>query len=61
MHLTKEKYDKWKTFNGKWSGKTKKMRISYGKDLPLLKTYPKTISADYIKQVTQLFKFQSVL
>jgi hypothetical protein len=61
MHLLKDKYDKWREINGKWANKTKKMRISYGKSLPLLKCYPKVIPIDYINTATQLFNFQSVL
>jgi SET domain-containing protein len=61
MHLPKDKYDKWRTFNEKWAKKTKRERISYGKELPMLKDYPKLIPENYIEQVTRLFKFGSVL
>jgi hypothetical protein len=56
MHLSKERYDKWKEFNEKWARKTKRERIRYGKILPRLLSYPKTISNDYINGINQLFK-----
>ena len=55
MHLTKEQYAKWRIINDLWSGKTKRQRISYGKQLPMLSSYPKTIALEYIKEITQLF------
>jgi SET domain-containing protein len=55
MHLTKEQYAKWRVINDLWSSKTKRQRISYGKDLPQLSSYPKTIAPEYIKEITQLF------
>ena len=56
MHLSKENYDKWRKFNDKWAKETKRERVRYGKELPLLSTYPEKISGDYIKGVNQLFK-----
>jgi SET domain-containing protein len=61
MHLSKEKYSRWKILNEKWAGKTKRERIRYGKELPTLSVYPKTISQNYINEVNQLFKFRSML
>lgn len=55
MHLSKDQYTKWRVINDKWAAKTKRARIRYKKLLPLLQNYPKTISADYIKEITQLF------
>jgi hypothetical protein len=55
MHLSKDQYAKWRVLNSKWAGKTKRARIRYKEQLPLLQHYPKTISADYIKEITQLF------
>lgn len=57
MHLSKEEYGKWRKLSGKWASKTKREKVSYGKDLPLLPLYPKTIPADYIEEVNQLFEF----
>jgi hypothetical protein len=56
MHLSKDKYDSWRKFNQKWVKQTKREKVSFGKNLPLLNFYPKTISGDYIKGVNQLFK-----
>jgi hypothetical protein len=55
MHLSKEQYVKWRALNGKWANKTKRERIRYGKQLPMLSSYPKTITPEYIKEITQLF------
>lgn len=55
MHMSKEKYDKWKELNEKWAKKTKRERISYGKDLPLLPVYPKKIPGSYIEEIEELF------
>jgi hypothetical protein len=57
MHLEKETYAKWRLFNDKWAKKTRRQKVTYGKDLPKLLNYPKMIPEDYINQVTQLFKF----
>ncbi len=56
MHLSKDKYNSWRKFNEKWASETKREKVSFGKDLPLLNTYPKTISKDYIKEIYRLFK-----
>jgi len=61
MHLSKDKYKAWRTFNDKWAAKTKRERISFGKDLRLLDIYPKTVPPEYINGIAQLFKFKSVL
>lgn len=55
MHLSKEKYDKWRKLNGKWAKKTKRERIKYGKELSLLSEYPEKIPASYIKEVNKIF------
>ena len=57
MHLSKERYDKWREFNEKWAKKTKRERISFGKELPQLSSYPKRIPEDYIKEVKKIFSF----
>jgi hypothetical protein len=54
MHLSKEKYAKWRAITDAQAKETKKERIRYGKDLKLLSSYPK-ISEDYIKKVNALF------
>jgi hypothetical protein len=51
MHLTKDEYDKWRKLNEKWAKKTKRERIRYGKELPHLSNYPKTIPNEYIEEV----------
>jgi hypothetical protein len=56
MHLSKEQYNSWQKFNQSWAKQTKRAKVSFGKDLSVLKTYPKIISADYIKGVNQIFK-----
>lgn len=57
MHLSKDKYSKWRKFNDKWTNQTKREKVRVGQDLPQLLSYPKTISKDYIKGVNQLFEF----
>jgi len=57
MHLSREKYNKWRKFNDKWANQTKREKVRIGQDLPQLLSYPKTISRDYIKGVNQLFEF----
>lgn len=44
MHLSKERFEEWNEVNLELSEKTKRERIRYGKELPLLSSYPKTIS-----------------
>lgn len=56
MHLSKERYDKWREFNDAQAKETKKERVRYGKELPLLSSYPEKISADYIRRINKLFK-----
>jgi SET domain-containing protein len=41
MHLSQRKFEMWQKFQNEENKKTKKMRIVYGKDLPLLSSYPK--------------------
>lgn len=54
MHLSEEKYKNWRKLNKKWAEKTKRERISFGKELPLLSLYPKSISKDYIRGIKVL-------
>lgn len=56
MHLSKDQYEGWQKFNQKWANTTKRERIRYGKNLPLLTSYPKKISKDYINSLNLLFK-----
>ncbi len=44
MHLSKEKYKKWRLFCQAQAKKDTRAIIRYGKELPLLSYYPKTIS-----------------
>jgi uncharacterized protein len=48
MHLTKEQFQAWNTFNENESKKTKRAPIRYGKMLSKLKAYPATIADNYI-------------
>lgn len=57
MHLSKKEYEKWRKFSDTRAKKTKRERIRYGKELPLLSSYPKKISEDYIKEIEKLFTF----
>ncbi len=57
MHLSKERYEKWRKFNEKWTKKTKRERISFGKELPRLLSYPKKIPEDYTRGIKELFTF----
>ncbi len=43
MHLSQKEYKKWKAYDDALSKKTKRERIRYGKVLPLLSEYPKSI------------------
>lgn len=44
MHMSEKRYDEWSEFEGSGRYKdTKRERVTYGKDLPLLKEYPKSI------------------
>lgn len=43
MHLSKDRFAKWSRFSRLQSKLTKKERISYGKELPKLASYPDTI------------------
>ncbi len=43
MHLTKEKYNKWQKFQNSQNKKTKKQKVVFGKNLPVLSSYPKTV------------------
>lgn len=48
LHLSKERYRAWSIFHEKQMKETKKQRIQYNKDLPLLKDYPQNIPDDPI-------------
>lgn len=43
MHLSKEYFDKWRKFSDLQEKKTKRVPIRYGKELPKLDSYPKSI------------------
>jgi hypothetical protein len=43
MHLSKVKYEKWQKFQNLENKKTKTSRVVFGKNLPKLSSYPKTI------------------
>lgn len=57
MHLSKDKYDKWRKINDKQAKETKREKVIYGKDLPPLSTYPKKIPEDYIREINELFNY----
>lgn len=48
MHLSKEKYEKWQKFQIGQKRKTKTTKAIIGKNLPKLRSYPKTIPIDPI-------------
>lgn len=50
MHLTDEKYKKWKSISEKQASQTKREKISYGKKLKILSDYP-TIDKKYLEEV----------
>lgn len=54
MHLSKEKFKLWRKLNEKQAKETKRERIRYGKDLPLLSTYPKKVSEEYISEINKI-------
>lgn len=43
MHLSQDFYEKWRAFSEKEAKQTKRARIQYGKELPKLSIYPKSI------------------
>jgi len=43
MHLSKKSYIRWRDFDDKKALETKRQRIRYGRDLPMLTSYPKNI------------------
>lgn len=45
MHLSEDRYLKWREFQESQAKKTKRKRIAYNKDLPPLTSYPKLIPA----------------
>lgn len=55
MHLEKALYEKWRMVTEAQAKETKKERIRYGKELPLLKIYPESIPEAYIQKVNTLF------
>lgn len=48
MHLSPERYEKWRAFQELQEKKTKRKRVSYNKNLPPLSSYPKIITDDPI-------------
>jgi len=44
MHLSKDKYKLWQKFQKEEGKKTKKMKVVYGKNLPMLTSYPAKIA-----------------
>lgn len=44
MHLTPEKYSKWRNLQDYQAKKTKRIRVNFDKNLPLLRSYPTVIS-----------------
>lgn len=43
MHLSRDKYEKWQKFQNDQKKKSKKPKVIFGKNLPKLTSYPKTI------------------
>lgn len=43
MHLSRDKYEKWQKFQNEEKKKSKKPKVVFGKNLPKLTSYPKTI------------------
>ncbi|PIY69349.1 hypothetical protein COY90_01090 [Candidatus Roizmanbacteria bacterium CG_4_10_14_0_8_um_filter_39_9] len=43
MHLSKDKYEKWQRFQNTEKKKTKVAKFIFGKNLPMLSSYPKTV------------------
>ena len=56
MHLSTEKYRRWIKLNEEQTRKTKRKRITYGKDLRRLSKYPKKIPDAYIEEINMIFK-----
>lgn len=50
MHLSSERYKRWRMITDKQSKKTKRERIRYGKPLNMLSEYP-NIEDEYIRQI----------
>ncbi len=51
MHLARDKYEKWQEFQNQKSKKTRRAKAVIGKNLPKLKTYPKSIPNDPIYSI----------
>lgn len=51
MHLNEETYLKWRTLTETQAKETKRARIRYGKELPLLDEYPQKTPNEYIQKV----------
>lgn len=52
MHLSQSKYDLWQEFQNEQEKKEfKKLKFVFGRNLPKLKTYPKTIPVDPIYSI----------
>ena len=50
MHLPKDKYEKWQSFQNSQKKKTKRAKVVFGKNLTKLSFYPKTIPNSPIYQ-----------
>jgi SET domain-containing protein len=57
MHLSKHVYGKWRKFSKQQAKKTKREKVTLGKELPVLSLYPKKISEDYIREINELFGY----
>lgn len=51
MHLDQETYTQWRELTEAQTKETRRARIRYGKELPLLDVYPKEIPKEYIQKV----------
>jgi len=51
FHLTKDKYERWQKFQNKEKKKTKPAKFVFGKNLPKLPSYPKSIPIDSIYRI----------
>lgn len=54
MHMTKEKYNKWRKITKKQSNETKNEKVIYGKKLKKLSEYPESIPNSYIKKIISI-------
>lgn len=61
MHLSKDKYEMWQKFQNRERKKIKKVKIVFGKNLPKLAHYPKTVPINPIYAIMCLPKCSSRL